>query len=307
MLPIDLTGKRVLIVGIADDKGLGFGIAKALAEAGATICVGTWPPAYKIFTTMLERGKFTDSLLLNDGTSLVFEKIYPFDAAYDTLDSIPQDIADSKRYRDLGDVSVDGLAARITQDFGDKPIDIVVHSLANSPDAQKSLFHTSRAGYLEAVSVSSYSFVSMVRRFASLLRSQGSFLGLTYVASQKVIPGYGGGMSSAKAALESDMRVLAYEVGRIYGHRVNLISAGAFPSRAASAFDFIQQMLGYSQANSPMRDNISAAEVGYTAAFLCAPLASGITGEIIHVDKGLHCMGIALDSASVQGLEDNTG
>ena len=102
-------------------------------------------------------------------------------------------------------------------------------------------------------------------------------------------------MSSAKAALESDTRTLAFEVGRKYGHRVNVVSAGPFASRAASAIGFIDQMVDYAKRNSPLIESITAEEVGATAAFLCSPLASGITGATIYVDKGFHAMGLAVD------------
>jgi enoyl-[acyl-carrier protein] reductase I len=110
-----------------------------------------------------------------------------------------------------------------------------------------------------------------------------------------VIPGYGGGMSSAKAALESDTRVLAFEAGRKWGHRVNVISAGPFASRAASAIGFIQTMITYCKANSPLPEAITAAEVGATAAFLASPLAGAITGSTVYVDKGYSAMGMAVD------------
>src|SRR6516165_10072439 len=106
MLSIDLTGKRAFVAGVADDAGYGFAIAKALAEAGATVCVGTWPPALNIFRTMLERGKLDESLRLSSGEKLTFEKIYPLDAAYDELAQAPEDIRTNKRYRDTGDFSV---------------------------------------------------------------------------------------------------------------------------------------------------------------------------------------------------------
>jgi enoyl-[acyl-carrier protein] reductase I len=114
------------------------------------------------------------------------------------------------------------------------------------------------------------------------------------MASERVIPGYGGGMSSAKAALESDTRVLAFEAGRKWGHRVNCISAGPFGSRAASAIGFIDQMIDYTKTNSPLPEALEARDVGATAAFLASPLASGITGMVIHVDKGYSAMGKAL-------------
>ena len=298
MLTIDLTGKRALVAGVADDGGFGFAIAKSLAEAGASICVGTWPPALKIFTNLLERGKMDESRRLASGKMLEFERVYPLDAAFDTLADAPDDIRTNKRYSETGDFSIDGLARRIESDFGRDSVDIVIHSLANGPEVKKPLLETSRAGYLTAVSVSAYSLVSMVSRLGPLVKRGGSFLSLTYMASERVIPGYGGGMSSAKAALESDTRVLAFEAGRKYGIRINAISAGPWASRAASAIGIIDKMVEYCAENSPLTEPLTASEVGSAAAFLSSPLAAGITGTTVYVDKGYHTMGMAL-----QGVE----
>jgi enoyl-[acyl-carrier protein] reductase I len=295
MLNIDLTGRRALVAGVADDGGFGFAIAKSLAEAGASVCVATWPPALNIFHNLLERGKMDESRKLPDGSLLTFEKIYPLDAAFDTLADAPDDVRNNKRYKELGDFSIDGLVQRLKADFGAPSVDIVVHSLANGPEVKKALIDTSRAGYLAAVGVSAYSLVSMVRQFAPLMREDGSFVSLTYMAGERVIPGYGGGMSSAKAALESDTRTLAYEAGRRHGLRVNTISAGPFASRAASAIGIIDTMVQYCAANAPLPVPLTATEVGTTAAFLSSPLASGITGTTIYVDKGYHTMGMAVD------------
>jgi enoyl-[acyl-carrier protein] reductase I len=114
------------------------------------------------------------------------------------------------------------------------------------------------------------------------------------MASERVIPGYGGGMSSAKAALESDTRTLAYEAGKKFNVRVNAISAGPYASRAASAIGIIERMVDYCAKNSPLTDPLTAEEVGSAAAFLCSPLASGITGSTVYVDKGYHSMGMAV-------------
>ena len=301
MLNIDLTGRRALVAGVADDGGFGFAIAKALAEAGASVCVGTWPPALGIFMNLLERGKMDESRRMRDGSLLAFEKIYPLDAVFDTLDDMPQELRTSKRYKDVGDCSINGVAARLVEDFGAQPLDIVVHALANGPEVKKPLLETSRSGYLAAISASAYSLVSMVSRFGPLVRPGGAFASLTYMASERVIPGYGGGMSSAKAALESDTRVLAYEAGRRWGVRVNTISAGPFASRAASAIGIIEQMVAYVSANSPLPHELAAAEVGTATAFLCSPLASGITGTTLYVDKGYHTMGMAADLSPAAG------
>ena len=294
MLNIDLSGRRALVAGVADDGGFGFAIAKALAEAGASVSVGTWPPALNIFNNLLERGKMDESRKLSNGELLQFEKIYPLDAAFDTMADVPEDVKSSKRYKDTGDFSIDGLATHIRNDFGENGLDIVVHSLANGPEVRKPLIDTSRNGYLSAMGVSAYSLVSMVRALAPMMRPGGAFLSLTYMASERVIPGYGGGMSSAKAALESDTRTLAYEAGRRYGVRINTISAGPYASRAASAIGIIERMVDYCSQNSPITDHLTAEEVGLSAAFLLSPLASGITGTTIYVDKGYHSMGMAV-------------
>ena len=298
MLPIDLTGKRALVAGVSDDGGFGFAIAKSLAEAGATICLGSWPPALGIFTKLLERGKIDESLALADGRRLEFERIYPLDAAYDTLADVPADVRENKRYKEQGDFTIGGMTDRIRQDFGEPALDIVVHSLANGPEVKSPLVDTSRAGYLTAVSVSAYSNIAMVRSLAPLLRPGGSFLSLTYMAGERVIPGYGGGMSSAKAALEADTRTLAFEAGRRWGVRINTISAGPWASRAASAIGFIDTMIAYTSANSPLPRPITADDVGRTAAFLASPLAGAITGSTIYVDNGYHVMGMAAPAGS---------
>jgi enoyl-[acyl-carrier protein] reductase I len=292
MLNIDLTGKRALVAGVADDNGYGFAIAKALAEAGATVSVATWPPALKIFLNLLERGKMDESRRLASGALLDFERIYPLDAAYDALADAPEDVRANKRYAETGDFSITGLAERLVADFGERPLDVVVHSLANGPEVKKPLLETSRAGYLTAVSVSAYSMVALVQRLGPLMRPKGSFASLTYMASERVIPGYGGGMSSAKAALESDTRLLAFEAGRKFGVRVNTISAGPLASRAASAIGIIERMVDYCAQNTPLPEPVQPAEVAATAAFLASNLASGITGSTVYVDKGYHAMGM---------------
>ncbi len=296
MLNIDLKGKRAFVAGVADDGGFGFAISKALAEAGADVIVGTWPPAMTIFTKMLARGKFDKSRVMKDGGLLEFASILAFDADFDTYEDMPEELRESRRYRDRGDVSIDGTAKTLIEKYGEQPLDIVIHSLANGPEVKNPLLETSRRGYLAAIGVSSYSFTSMVQRLGPLVRPGGAFLALSYMASERAVPGYGGGMSSAKAALEADARYLAYEAGRKWGHRINVISAGPFASRAASAIGFIDVMVDHTSKNTPIAEPITAAEVGNTAAFLCSPLATGITGSIVYVDKGYHAMGVATES-----------
>src|SRR5438105_4876001 len=137
MLPIDLSGKRAFVAGVADDGGFGFAIAKALGQAGASVCLGTWPPALGIFPKLLERAKegtdakgkeMAESLRMRDGKTLAFEKIYPFDADFDSFEDMPAETRENKRYKEHGDVSIGGCVARFKKDFGEAPmLDIVVH------------------------------------------------------------------------------------------------------------------------------------------------------------------------------------
>ncbi|KAL0404991.1 UNVERIFIED_CONTAM: Enoyl-[acyl-carrier-protein] reductase [NADH], chloroplastic [Sesamum radiatum] len=299
-LPIDLRGKRAFIAGIADDNGYGWAIAKSLAAAGAEILVGTWVPALNIFETSLRRGKFDESRVLPDGSLMEITKVYPLDAVYDSLEDVPEDVKTNKRYSGSSNWTVKEVAESVKQDF--VSIDILVHSLANGPEVSKPLLDTSRNGYLAAVSASSYSFVSLLRHFLPIMNPGGVTISLTYIASEKIIPGYGGGMSSAKSALESDTRVLAFEAGRKHNIRVNTISAGPL-SRAAKAIGFIDMMIDYSLENAPLQKELTAEEVGNAAAFLASPLASAITGAVVYVDNGLNAMGVGVDSPVFRDLD----
>jgi len=294
MLPIDLTGKRAFVAGVADDKGYGWAIVRALAAAGASICVGTWPPTMRIFTKSLERGKLDRTL--PGGGEIELENIYPLDAAYDDDEDVPAEVRSDKRYAELSRYSIQGVADRLEEDFGTPCLDVLVHSLANGPEVQKALVDTSRGGYLAAVSTSAYSLVGMVQRLGPLMRRGSSVLSLSYLAAERVVPGYGGGMSSAKSALEGDTRTLAFEVGRRWGIRVNTISAGPLASRAAKAIGTIDRMVEYYEKNAALPEANTAEEVGNAAAFLSSPLASGITGETLHVDKGYHAMGMQAET-----------
>ena len=260
MLPIDLSGKRALVAGIADDKGYGWAIVRSLAQAGASVCVGTWPPTMKIFTKSLERGKLDMSL--PGGGELELERIYPLDAVFDTPDDVPEEVSEDKRYVDLEGYTIQGVANALYRDFGEDCLDIVVHSLANGPEVQNALIDTSRAGYLAALSASAYSLVSMVQRFGPLMHPGGAVVSLSYLAAV----------------------------------RVNTISAGPLASRAAKAIGTIQRMVEYYEENAALPEANTAEEVGMAATFLCSPLASGITGETLHVDKGYHAMGMQAEA-----------
>lgn len=300
MLKIDLRGKRAFIAGIGDDQGYGWAIAKALAECGAEILVGTWTPIMKIFSTSLTNGKFDASRQLSDGSLMHIAKIYPLDAVFDKMEDVPEEVRENKRYKDNEGYTISEVVQAVQKDFG--TIDILIHSLANAPEVTKPLLETSRKGYLAALSSSSYSFISLLAHFLPIMNEQGSALSLSYLAAERVVPGYGGGMSSAKASLESDVKTLAYEAGRKKKIRVNAISAGPLSSRAARAIgkngevNFIDQMIDYSIANAPLPKELHAEEIGSIAAFLSSTLASPITGTILHADNGLNIMGISLDS-----------
>ncbi len=297
MTKIDLKGKRAFIAGIGDDQGYGWAIAKALAEAGAEIIIGTWTPLLRIFTTAWAQGKFDESRKLSNGKLMEYTKLYALDAAFDKPEDVPQEIRENKRYQDAAGYTISEVAAAIAKDFG--KIDIFVHSLANAPEVKKPLLETSRPGYLAAMSSSAYSFISLLAHLGPHFNEGGSALSLTYIASERVIPGYGGGMSSAKAALESDTRTLAWEAGRKWQLRVNTISAGALGSRAAKAIGFIEKMINYATVNAPLTKEMYAEEVGNSAAFLLSPLASAITGVTLYVDNGMHVMGMSTDSPTL--------
>lgn len=298
MSKIDLRGKRALVVGIGDDQGFGWAIAKTLAEAGAEIIIGTWAPIVRIFKTSWANGKFDESRKMSNGQMFEFSKLYPIDAVFDKMEDVPQEVRENKRYAELSGYTVSEVAKQVEADYG--KIDILVHSLANAPEVTKNLLDTSRKGYLAAMSSSAYSFISLLSHFGPIMTEGGSVLSLTYIASERVIPGYGGGMSSAKAALESDTRTLAWEAGRKWNLRVNAISAGALRSRAARAIGMIDDMIAYAKANAPLSKDLEAEEVANAALFLLSPLASAITGTTIYVDNGMHAMGLAVDSEAIQ-------
>lgn len=293
MLSIDLTGKNAFVAGVADDHGFGWAICRHLAAAGARVYVGTWPPALGIFQKSLDRGKLDQSL--PGGGEWEPAGILPLDAVFDTPDQVPDEIRENKRYAALDGYTISEVAAKLEEMLGGQKLDIVVHSLANGPEVQKDLIDTSRAGYLAALSASAYSMVSMVQRFGPIMSEGGSVVSLTYLAGERAIPGYGGGMSSAKAALEADTRTLAFEAGRRFGIRVNTISAGPLASRAAKAIGTIERMVDYYAANAPIPKVLEADHVGSAAAFLSSPLAAAISGETLHVDMGYHAMGMVAD------------
>jgi len=307
-LGIDLTGKVAFVAGVADSAGYGWSIVKNLAEAGATVTVGTWPPVLGIFKKSLSSGKLDKDLVLSNGKKMDVPKIYPLDATFDFPEDVPEDVRNNKRYANIDGYTISEVAKAVESDFG--KIDILVHSLANAPEVRLPLMQVSRKGYLAASSASAYSCIALVQRFAPIMNRGGAIIALSFIASERVVPGYGGGMSSAKAQLESDMRVLSFELGRQYGIRINTISAGALKSRAASAIGgergekaYIEYCIEYSAANSPLTHDLEADDVGTAATFLCSPLARSITGVNLYVDCGLQAMAAAVDSKTFEGYK----
>ena len=295
---LDLSGKVAFVAGVADSTGYGWAIAKALAEAGATVTVGTWPPVLAIFEKSLKAGKFDEDMILADGSKMEIAKIYPLDAVFDVPEDVPEEVQQNKRYAGLDGFTISECAAKVGADYG--KIDILVHSLANGPEVTKPLLETSRRGYLAASSASAYSFVSCLQRFGPIMNPGGCTLSLTYIASELVVPGYGGGMSSAKAQLESDTKILAYEAGRKWDLRVNTISAGPLKSRAASAISakgkersFIEVGIDYCRENACLpRRELTAENVGMSALYLLSPMADAVTGICHYVDNGQHPVGM---------------
>jgi enoyl-[acyl-carrier protein] reductase I len=197
-----------------------------------------------------------------------------------------------RRYQRYGDYSIQGMIDAIRKDFG--AIDILVHSIAFSPEIKNKAIDTSRGAYLTAQSVSAYSLTALLRAAQPLMENRpdgAAAVGLTYLGGDRVVPHYGGGMSTAKAALQIDAKQLASNLGpkKI---RVNLISAGPYASRAARAIGDIDKMVEYAAERSPLPRNVEPEEVANAAVFLCSPLASAITGHILYVDCGYNVMGL---------------
>lgn len=242
-------------------------------------------------------------------------KIYPIDGNFSTPEEIPDSVKSHKHYVNLTGYDIKSCAEAVKRDYG--KIDVLIHSLANGPEVEKALLEVSRKGYLGASSSSAYSMISMMQHFAPFMNPGGSALSISYIAAERVIPGYGGGMSSAKAQLESDTRVLAWEAGRRYGLRVNTISAGPVKTRAANAIKkgkdgkpgFIDRTISFYAANAPLGGKrLSTDDVGRAALALCSDLSSAVTGTCQHVDLGMHIMGMAVDSIHIQDfIADHAG
>jgi enoyl-[acyl-carrier protein] reductase I len=299
MIPLDLSGKVALITGVGDNKSFAWFIAKAFQASGARLVFAVHPRMIRIVEGFLT-GDAPDDIesraLPFGGGSLKAEKLLPCDVSYDTMADVPEVIRTDRRYSRIqeqyGDYSIAGLMAVIGNEFGG--MDALVHSIAFSPEITKKAIETSRSAYLTALSISAYSLTGLLRAATPLMenrRDGAAAVGLTYLGGARVVGHYGGGMSTAKAALEIDAKQLANNLGP-KNIRVNLISAGPYASRAASAIGDIQRMIDFAAMASPLKRGITPEEVANVAVFLCSPLASGITGEVTFVDCGYNIMGV---------------
>ena len=257
MLTVDLSGKKALVMGVTNQRSLGFAIAAKLKEAGAEVAL-----SYQAERLRPEAEKLAEAL----GGALLFR-------------------ADVTQ-----DEELDALFAGVKEAFGG--LDYLVHAIAFAPrEAMEGRYiDTRRQDWLLALEVSAYSLVAVARRAEPLLREGGGIVTLTYYASEKVVPKYNV-MAIAKAALEASVRYLAYELGP-KGVRVNAISAGPVAARSIPGFT---KMYDRVAQTAPLRRNITQEEVGNLGLFLLSPLASGITGEVVYVDAGYHIMGMELE------------
>jgi len=299
MIPLDLSGKVALVTGVGDDRGFAWFIAKALQAAGARLVWGVHPRMIRIVEGFLS-GTGPDDVAARQlpygAGTLAVEKVLPCDVGYDTMADVDEKTRTDRRYTRIqeqyGDYSIEGLMKTIGSSFGQ--IDMMVHSVAFSPEITKKAVETSRQGYLMALSISAYSLTALCRAAEELMSNRpdgGSVVSLTYLGGDRVVPHYGGGMSTAKAALQIDTKQLASNLGP-KNIRVNTISAGPYASRAARAIGKIDEMINYAAQRSPLQRGIRPEEVANACVYLCSPLASAVTGHVLYVDCGYNTMGV---------------
>jgi enoyl-[acyl-carrier protein] reductase I len=260
-----MAGKRGLIMGVANERSIAWGIAKTLAEHGAEI-------AFTFQGEALE--KRVRPLAQSLGAQLVLNC----------------DVADEG--------SIDQVFARLRTDWG--KLDFLVHAIAYSDkeELKGKYVDTSRANFLRTLDISCYSFTALCRQAVPLMSDGGSLLTLSYFGAERVMPHYNV-MGVAKAALEASVRYLAADLGG-QNIRVNAISAGPIKTLAASGIGDFRYILKWNQYNSPLKRNVTIDEVGGAGLYLLSPLSSGVTGEVHHVDCGYHIVGMkAVDAPDI--------
>ncbi len=252
-----MQGKRGLVMGVANDRSLGWGIAEACAAQGAEL-------AFTFQGEALERR--VRPLAESVGSSIV----------------LPCDVADED--------SIDSAFTALRSQWDG--LDFLVHAIGFADKAylRGRYLDTPRAAFLQALDISCYSFVSVCQRAVPMMRPGGSLLTLSYLGAERWVPHYNV-MGVAKAALEASVRYLAADLGDA-GIRVNAISAGPIKTLAASGIGDFRYILRWNQLNSPMRRNVTIEEVGGAGLYLLSDLGSGVTGEVHHVDCGYHTVGM---------------
>jgi enoyl-[acyl-carrier protein] reductase I len=257
-----LQGKKALILGLANNKSIAYGIAKAFRDNGAEIAL-TWPG------------------------EAIRKRVEPLAEELGAAFTMPCDVTD--------DAQIGAAASRIKARWG--AFDILVHAVAyaNREDLQGRYLETSRAGFAVAMDVSAYSLVAVCKAFTPLMAESGSVMTLTYYGAEKVVTNYNV-MGVAKAALEASVRYLAYDLGE-KGIRINAISAGPIKTLAASGLGGFNRILNHIDKHSPLHRNVTIDDVGSAALFLASPLATGITGQTVYVDSGYSISGTQLGDA----------
>ena len=252
-----MQGKRGLVMGVANDRSIAWGIAAACAAQGAEL-------AFTFQGEALE--KRVRPLAESVGSSLV----------------LPCDVSD--------DAAMDEAFATVQREWGG--IDFLVHAIgwADKTYLRGRYADTPREAFLQAMDISCFSFTAVCRRASAMMKPGGSMLTLTYLGAERVMPHYNV-MGVAKAALEASVRYLAADLGGV-GIRVNAISAGPIKTLAASGIGDFRYILKWNQLNAPLERNVSIEEVGGAGLYLLSDLASGVTGEIHHVDSGYHTVGM---------------
>jgi enoyl-[acyl-carrier protein] reductase I len=260
-----MAGKRGLIMGVANERSIAWGIAKTVAEAGAELA----------FTFQGEA---------------LGKRVKPLARSVDSDFVVECDVTDER--------SLDGVFTRIADTW--QRLDFAVHAIgATDPTALRGKYvETTRANFLRTLDISCFSFTDLARRAAPLMPAGGSLLTLTYYGAERVMPNYNV-MGVAKAALEASVRYLAVDLGG-QNIRVNAISAGPIKTLAASGIGDFRYILKWNQYNSPLKRNVSIEDVGGAGLYLLSDLGAGVTGEVHHVDCGYHVVGMkAVDAPDI--------
>ncbi|MEX0384451.1 UNVERIFIED_CONTAM: enoyl-ACP reductase [Spiribacter pallidus] len=255
-----LTNRKALVVGVASNRSIAWGVAKAMHEQGAEIAL----------TYQTEKLK---------------ARVEQCSQACGGGPVMPLDVTD--------DAQIEAVFKELESTWGH--LDILVHAVGFAPREELEgsfVDNTTRGGYAMAHDISAYSFVALARGARPLMQGRNaSLLTLTYLGGERALPNYNV-MGPAKASLEASVRYMANDLGP-EGIRVNAVSAGPIRTLAASGIGDFRKMLDYNAASAPMRRNVDIDEVGNASAFLCSELASGITGEVVHVDGGFHAVALS--------------